>query len=133
MIPNQWYAILDSSEVKRGKPVGVTRMGEKLVAWRDSQGRVTVMHDDKVRVVAAFAPVDDEHTVLYLRFYQKFMRTPGLRRVINALSMPFNVAVARQDRRVVETQMSKRTGLRMGEKLIQGDGPSSPIAGGGRS
>ena len=45
MIPNQWYAILESTEVKRGKPVGVTRMGEKLVAWRDSRGRVAVMHD----------------------------------------------------------------------------------------
>ncbi len=32
---------------------------------------------EKVRVVAAFAPVDDEHTVLYLRFYQNFVRTPG--------------------------------------------------------
>jgi len=308
MIPNQWYAILESSEVRRDRPVGVTRMGEKLVAWRDSQGRVTVMRDlcphrgvalsvgrvqgdrivcpfhafeydpsgrctaipansrsaavpkafqvqayptheahgfifiwwgepqdelppprffddidesfsygsardpwrthysrvienqldtphvpfvhhntigrgsgpvvdgpwviwkdpdrfwivpvtraddgrppvkpneapppdkpfhldfifpnlwqnyisHKVRIVAAFAPVDDEHTVLYLRFYQKFMRTPGLRTLINALAMPFNVFVAHQDRRVVETQQPKRTALRMGEKLIQGDGP----------
>jgi phenylpropionate dioxygenase-like ring-hydroxylating dioxygenase large terminal subunit len=45
MIPNQWYAILESKEVRKGKPVGVTRMGEKLVAWRDSRGRVTVMAD----------------------------------------------------------------------------------------
>jgi phenylpropionate dioxygenase-like ring-hydroxylating dioxygenase large terminal subunit len=45
MIRNQWYAILESNEVRCGKPVGVTRMGEKLVAWRDSGGKVTVMHD----------------------------------------------------------------------------------------
>lgn len=45
MIPNQWYVILESSEVKTGKPVGVTRMGEKLVLWRDSQGQVTCMAD----------------------------------------------------------------------------------------
>jgi phenylpropionate dioxygenase-like ring-hydroxylating dioxygenase large terminal subunit len=45
MIPNQWYAILESKEVKGGKPVGVTRLGEKLVAWRDRQGQVTVMRD----------------------------------------------------------------------------------------
>jgi hypothetical protein len=32
----------------------------------------------KVRVVAAFAPVDDEHTVLFLRFCQNFVRTPGV-------------------------------------------------------
>jgi phenylpropionate dioxygenase-like ring-hydroxylating dioxygenase large terminal subunit len=45
MIPNQWYVILESNEVKPGKPVGVTRMGEKLVLWRDSQGQVTCMAD----------------------------------------------------------------------------------------
>jgi len=45
MIPNQWYAILESKEVKKGKPAGVTRMGEKLVAWRDKEGQVTVMGD----------------------------------------------------------------------------------------
>ena len=45
MIANQWYAILESNEVKNGKPIGVTRMGEKMVAWRDSSGKVTVMSD----------------------------------------------------------------------------------------
>ena len=45
MISNQWYAILDSKEVRSRKLVGVTRMGEKLVAWRDSKGQVTVMRD----------------------------------------------------------------------------------------
>jgi phenylpropionate dioxygenase-like ring-hydroxylating dioxygenase large terminal subunit len=45
MIPNQWYVILESNEVKTGKPVGVTRMGEKLVLWRDAQGQVTCMAD----------------------------------------------------------------------------------------
>ncbi len=45
MIPNQWYAILESNEVKKGRPVGFTRMGEKMVAWRDHSGRVTVMSD----------------------------------------------------------------------------------------
>ncbi len=32
---------------------------------------------DKVRVVAAFAPVDDENTMLYLRFYQKLRAHAG--------------------------------------------------------
>ena len=45
MIPNQWYAILESSQVRKGKPIGVTRLGEKLVAWRDSRGDVSVMAD----------------------------------------------------------------------------------------
>jgi hypothetical protein len=30
MIPRQWYVLLESKQVK-DKPVGVTRMGEKLI------------------------------------------------------------------------------------------------------
>jgi phenylpropionate dioxygenase-like ring-hydroxylating dioxygenase large terminal subunit len=45
MIRNQWYVILESDEVKPGRPVGVTRLGEKLVLWRDSAGKVVCMHD----------------------------------------------------------------------------------------
>ena len=45
MIPNQWYAILESQEIKLGKPIGVTRMAEKMVAWRDSKGELSVMAD----------------------------------------------------------------------------------------
>jgi phenylpropionate dioxygenase-like ring-hydroxylating dioxygenase large terminal subunit len=40
MIRNQWYILLDSDEVK-DKPVGVTRMGEKMVFWRNRAGKVT--------------------------------------------------------------------------------------------
>lgn len=45
MIPNQWYAILESNEIKNGRPVGVTRMAEKLVAWRDRSGKLSIMAD----------------------------------------------------------------------------------------
>jgi phenylpropionate dioxygenase-like ring-hydroxylating dioxygenase large terminal subunit len=45
MIPNQWYVILESKEVKPGKLVGVRRMGEKLVLWRDAQGQVACLSD----------------------------------------------------------------------------------------
>jgi phenylpropionate dioxygenase-like ring-hydroxylating dioxygenase large terminal subunit len=77
----------------------------------------------KARVVIAFVPVDDEHSVLYLRQYQRFIQTPILRDIVNRLSMPLNTLIAHQDRRVVVTQLPKRTALKMGEKLIQGDGP----------
>lgn len=39
MIRNQWYVVLESKEVGK-KPLGVLRMGEKLVFWRDNQGVV---------------------------------------------------------------------------------------------
>jgi phenylpropionate dioxygenase-like ring-hydroxylating dioxygenase large terminal subunit len=45
MIPNQWYAILESNEIKRGRIVGLTRMGEKMVAWRNTKGELSVMAD----------------------------------------------------------------------------------------
>lgn len=44
MIRNQWYVVLKSTEVGK-KPVGVTRMGEKLVFWRGQGGEVQSMRD----------------------------------------------------------------------------------------
>lgn len=75
------------------------------------------------RVVAAFVPVDDENTLLYLRFYQGFIKTPVVRELVNWLSMPMNLYIAHQDRGVVETHVPAKSELRMGEKLIQADGP----------
>jgi phenylpropionate dioxygenase-like ring-hydroxylating dioxygenase large terminal subunit len=75
------------------------------------------------RVMAAFVPVDEAHTILYLRFYQRFIRLPILRDIVNRLAMPFNLRIAHQDRRVVVTQEPKASGLTIGEKLIQGDRP----------
>ena len=86
-----------------------------------------------VRIVAAFVPVDEENTILYLRFYQRFAGWPVVRQIVNRLSLPFNLYVAHQDRRVVQTQRPFRTELRMGETLIQGTGRSWSIAGAGKS
>jgi phenylpropionate dioxygenase-like ring-hydroxylating dioxygenase large terminal subunit len=77
----------------------------------------------ETRIVAAFVPVDEDHTLLYLRFYQSFMRLPVLRNLVNWLSMPANLFIARQDRRVVRTHEPQASGLDIGEKLVPGDGP----------
>jgi len=45
MIRNQWYAVLESKEVKKNRLLGVTRMGEKMVVWRDKNGKVVCMSD----------------------------------------------------------------------------------------
>lgn len=45
MIQNQWYGILDARELKIGKPIGVTRMSEKLVLWKDTNGNVHCLSD----------------------------------------------------------------------------------------
>ncbi|MHB1004954.1 MAG: Rieske 2Fe-2S domain-containing protein [Chloroflexota bacterium] len=307
MIPNQWYAILDSSEVKRGKPVGVVRMGERLVAWRDGRGQVQLLRDlcphrgaalslgkvhgdtvacpfhgfrfdaggrcrlipangrsakvpeafrvaaytareahgliwiwwgeqqaelpplpffenlderfaystfrdpwnvhytraienqldvvhlpfihhntigrggrqvvdgprvegddrmlnvwvsnrkedgttalrasqlpastrgpflefrfpniwqlmiaDAVRIFVAFAPVDEENTVLYVRYYQRSVQAPGLRWLSTLAGLLGSIVIVRQDKRVVLTQLPRKSDILMKEKLIPGDGP----------
>ena len=77
----------------------------------------------KLRIMAAFAPVDDEHTHIYLRFYQSFMRVPVLRGLVNALSAVMNSVILHQDRRVVLTQLPKKSEFKMKENLVQGDLP----------
>jgi phenylpropionate dioxygenase-like ring-hydroxylating dioxygenase large terminal subunit len=79
--------------------------------------------DEKVRVMVAFVPMDQENTILYLRFYQNFMRVPVLRKLITRLSMPLNLIIAHQDRRVVVTQQPKASALQIGEQLFQADRP----------
>lgn len=76
-----------------------------------------------VRIVAAFVPVDEENTLLYLRFYQRFLRLPFLGSLVAKLAMPFNLRVAHEDRRVVVTHQPQPSGLKIGEVLIQGDLP----------
>lgn len=45
MIPNQWYVILDSREIKKNRIIGFRRFGENLVAWRDCNGQIAVFRD----------------------------------------------------------------------------------------
>jgi len=45
MIYNQWYAILQSRDVKTNQPLGLKRCGEDLVLWRDESGQVTCLPD----------------------------------------------------------------------------------------
>jgi phenylpropionate dioxygenase-like ring-hydroxylating dioxygenase large terminal subunit len=78
---------------------------------------------DNLRVLIVFAPIDGEHTRLYLRFYQKIVRTPLLRDLFCAAGSLANLLIERQDRWVVVTQQPKRSDLRGGEVLIPGDGP----------
>jgi len=83
------------------------------------QNRVT----DKLRIFAAFAPVDEENTMIYLRFYQKFVTVPCVKDLVNALGCMANRIILHQDRRVVLTQLPKKSSLFMGENLVQGDLP----------
>jgi phenylpropionate dioxygenase-like ring-hydroxylating dioxygenase large terminal subunit len=83
---------------------------------------------DAMRIVVAFVPVDHEHTLLYLRLYQRFLRVPILRGLVNGMVMPFNRVILHQDRRVVVTQTPKASPVgpgdrRLRENLVPGDAP----------
>jgi phenylpropionate dioxygenase-like ring-hydroxylating dioxygenase large terminal subunit len=79
--------------------------------------------EEKARIVVAFVPVDQENTILYLRFYQKFIRVPVLGKLITRLFTPLNLIITHQDRRVVVTQQPKASALQIGEQLSQADRP----------
>ena len=79
---------------------------------------------EKMRVFAAFAPVDDENTVVYIRFYQKVVNIPIIKNIVNFIGKKFSAYVLKQDKDVVKTQSSKESYLGMKEeKLIPGDMP----------
>ncbi len=76
-----------------------------------------------MRIFAAFAPVDEERTVIYIRYYQRFVKTPLLKWFVTLGGIWFSRIVLWQDKRVVLTQVPKYSEYRMNEKLIQGDLP----------
>jgi phenylpropionate dioxygenase-like ring-hydroxylating dioxygenase large terminal subunit len=78
---------------------------------------------DNLHIVIAFVPIDDENTLMYIRNYQRIATAPIVRDVFNWISAVGNLVIERQDKRVVITQRPKRSDLRVGEKLIPGDGP----------
>ena len=78
---------------------------------------------DTVKIMIYFAPVDDEHTILYIRFYSKITGLKPVDAVIAQLGKVANGVVERQDKRVVITQRPKASSYRSGEKLLAGDAP----------
>jgi phenylpropionate dioxygenase-like ring-hydroxylating dioxygenase large terminal subunit len=77
---------------------------------------------NSIRIVIAFAPVDDQNTMMYIRYYHA-VRTPVIRQIFGWAGSLANLIIERQDRRVVVTQRPHRADLGIGEILIPGDGP----------
>lgn len=78
---------------------------------------------DKLRIVAAFVPVDEANTIIYLRSYQHFVTVPGLSNAILFMLDKFNRKVLNEDKRVVLTQTPVNTHGPIKENLIAGDLP----------
>ncbi len=45
MIYNQWYVILESTDLKQHKTLKVRRMNENLVLWRDQSNNISCIED----------------------------------------------------------------------------------------
>jgi phenylpropionate dioxygenase-like ring-hydroxylating dioxygenase large terminal subunit len=78
---------------------------------------------EDMRIVVSFVPVDEGNTILYLRYYQRFVRLPILRDLVNLATSLSSTVILNQDKRVVLTQQPVKSGLKMGEKLITQDRP----------
>lgn len=77
----------------------------------------------KIKVIIYFAPVDDENTILYIRFYCKITKLQAVNNFIAFFGKFANKIIERQDKRVVITQKPKASSLKSEEKLVAGDGP----------
>lgn len=78
---------------------------------------------EKIKVIIYFAPVDDENTILYIRFYCKISKMRFINNIIAFFGKFANKIIERQDKKVVITQKPKASSLKSGEKLLVGDGP----------
>jgi phenylpropionate dioxygenase-like ring-hydroxylating dioxygenase large terminal subunit len=77
----------------------------------------------KIRAFAAFVPVDEENTLVYVRYYQNMVKVPGLKQLFNYIGKLTNIVILRQDKRVVVTQLPKKSEGKMDERLIMADKP----------
>lgn len=46
MIYNQWYVVLESKELKKHKPLRITRFNQHLALWRDDNNKVCCIDDN---------------------------------------------------------------------------------------
>ena len=80
--------------------------------------------NEKMKVTASFVPVDEENTIIYLRYYQKIITIPIIKNIFLFTGKLFSKKILRQDKRVVITQVPKKSELIMNtENLTQADLP----------
>lgn len=79
----------------------------------------------KMRVFIAFSPVDENNTVIYLRYYQNIITAPIVKELFNLSGIKYSKIILNQDKKVVMTQPKEATSSNMHEILIRGDRPIS--------
>lgn len=78
---------------------------------------------DKMKVIIYFAPVDDENTILYIRFYSQVAGWHPADAAVAWLGKFGNRIIERQDKRIVITQKPKASSYLSQERLVPGDLP----------
>ena len=78
---------------------------------------------DKIMIFAFFIPVDEDHSIIALRFYNRITGLKAIDKFIAKLGSLANKVVERQDKRIVETQLPKTSGISIGENLVAADFP----------
>ena len=92
MIPNQWYAVLESREIKRGEVLGATRMGMKLAFWRTSDNSLYCIKDQCIHRGAALSKGDVIHHHLQCPFHGFEYDYTGKVKIIPAIGRNSKVA-----------------------------------------
>lgn len=78
---------------------------------------------DRIQILAFFIPVDEENSIIALRFYNKITGFKAIDKMIAWIGSKANKLIERQDKRIVETQLPKASELYMEERLVQADIP----------
>ena len=78
---------------------------------------------DKLRVMAALVPEDENRKISYVSIYQKFINIPLISSLINCIFMRFNKMILKQDRSVVTSQIPKYSDIYNKEFLVPADAP----------
>ena len=68
MIRDQWYVVLESKQVA-DKPIGVTRLGEKLVFWRGTDSKIHAAFDRCPHRGVALSIAENKEGVLQCPFH----------------------------------------------------------------
>lgn len=104
------------------KPAEECEIGKTYLKFRFPN--LWVNHiSDTTKVMIYFAPVDDANTILYIRFYSASAKSRLANQAIAFFGKYGNRVIERQDKRVVVTQLPKKSEYHSKENLFPGDGP----------
>jgi hypothetical protein len=79
--------------------------------------------NNKIRILAYFIPVNEDETIISIRFYNRITGIVLIDKIIAFAGNWADLIVERQDKRVVAKQIPSKTALRIDERLLMADKP----------